>query len=572
MEAQLKTAPKPVSVTPSSRAPALSGILKRKCACGSSTSSLGGECSECMSEKHFQTKLSVGAINDPLEREADRVAAQVLAMPAHPAASGSSPRIQRCTGRAVGQADMVPVSVERVLAGPGSPLNPALRHDMEQRFGHDFSHVRIFAGAAAERSAAEVNAQAYTVGDRIVFGAGRFAPGSCEGQRLIAHELTHVVQQQGGQGAVQRVPAAGTPSAGVTISGVDIKSSDPDCQYQKGEVEKSRSAQGILNFDIERGEFLGIEPADAVVIADFRVDDGELRASTESLFRKYWLPTFDKSSMSSLEIIGFNDCVGWESRNQQLRQQRAQAVARLLPGIPAAAAPFGEYPVANSSERGRALNRSVIIKPKIKPSPPPPPRKREETITMQEPDTKNCSTEQRHQLSIAFPAAKLMAARALKEISSGNRGPVFTLLLERYFGPDALSHLPEIRAGFAKILANWTDWDSRFDCETQTEGACPNDDPHKVTLAYIKKKRRIFSPNQAFGTVHVCAEAFNTPGNMQQLSATVLHELSHRLDNTSDKKYCEEHVGWCSSLSAKAAIDNADSYAQFAREIFNARL
>jgi hypothetical protein len=59
---------------------------------------------------------------------------------------------------------------------------------------------------------------------------------------------------------------------------------------------------------------------------------------------------------------------------------------------------------------------------------------------------------------------------------------------------------------------------------------------------------------------------------MQQLSATVLHELSHRLDNTNDKKYCEEHAGWCSSLSAKAAIDNADSYAQFAREIFNARL
>jgi hypothetical protein len=549
-------------------------LLQRKCACGSPTASLTDECSGCKSNKRLQTKLAIGASNDLLEQEADRVADQVLSAPTNTSVGRAAPRIQRFADYGTGESSgTVPASIDRVLAGSGIPLEPALRQDMEQRFGHDFSKVRVHSDGAAERSAREVNAHAYAVGNDIVFGAGRFAPGTHQGQRLIAHELTHVVQQLGGPMAIQRAPAAGAPSTGVTISGVDIKSSDPDCQYQKGEAERSRSPQGILNFAIERAEFFGIEPADAVVIADFKVDDGELRPSTESLFRKYWLPTFDKASVSGLEIIGFNDCVGWESRNKKLREQRAQAVRRLLPGVPATAAPFSDYPVANSSERGRALNRSVIIKPKIKPPPPPPPpRKREATIKMEEPNTKNCSTEQRRQLSIAFPAAKLMAARSLREILSGNREPVFTLLLERYFGPDALAHLPEIRAGFAKILNDWTDWDSRFDCEAQTEGSCPNDDPHKITLAYIKKKRRIFSPNQAFGTVHVCAEAFNTPGNMQQLSATVLHELSHRLDNTNDKKYCEEHAGWCSSLSAKAAIDNADSYAQFAREIFNARL
>ena len=71
---------------------------------------------------------------------------------------------------------------------------------MEQRFGHDFSRVRVHSGAAAEQSARDVNANAYTVGHNIVFGAGRFAPGTHEGRRLIAHELTHVVQQSGANG------------------------------------------------------------------------------------------------------------------------------------------------------------------------------------------------------------------------------------------------------------------------------------------------------------------------------------------------------------------------------------
>lgn len=66
---------------------------------------------------------------------------------------------------------------------------------MEQRFGYDFSEVRVHTGAAAERSARDVNAHAYTVGHSMVFGAGRFSPGTREGRRLIAHEMTHVVQQ-----------------------------------------------------------------------------------------------------------------------------------------------------------------------------------------------------------------------------------------------------------------------------------------------------------------------------------------------------------------------------------------
>ena len=78
---------------------------------------------------------------------------------------------------------------------------------MEQRFSHDFSRVRIHSHTAAEQSAREVNAHAYTVGHNIVFASGQFAPGMHEGRRLIAHELAHVVQQSyslGGMTMMQR--------------------------------------------------------------------------------------------------------------------------------------------------------------------------------------------------------------------------------------------------------------------------------------------------------------------------------------------------------------------------------
>lgn len=170
------------------------GLLQRKCACGSSKSPLGEMCDECQS-RALQRKLSVGASNDPLELEADRIADRVMAMPVHPAAGATPLRIQRFTGRPSGQMEVAPASVDQVLASPGRPLEPALRQDMEQRFGHDFSRVRVHLGGAAEQSALEVNAHAYTVGQNIVFGTGRFIPETHEGRRLIAHELTHVVQQ-----------------------------------------------------------------------------------------------------------------------------------------------------------------------------------------------------------------------------------------------------------------------------------------------------------------------------------------------------------------------------------------
>jgi Domain of unknown function (DUF4157) len=182
---------------PLSFTPVLTGLLQRKCiSCGQHMIA-GGACTNCQQKRGLQRKLSIGASNDPLELEADRIADRVLATPTNTNIRKTPPHIQRFTGQTASQTDVAPASVDRVLSSPGSPLDTGLQQDMGQRFGHDFSHVRVHTGTAAEQSAREVSAYAYTVRQDIVFSNGRFAPGTHEGRRLIAHELTHVVQQSG---------------------------------------------------------------------------------------------------------------------------------------------------------------------------------------------------------------------------------------------------------------------------------------------------------------------------------------------------------------------------------------
>jgi len=152
----------------------------------------------------IQTKLNVNIPGDIYEQEADTVAEQVMSM-ATPLAS----QVQRQTAeekliqrKIIGdvQVQTAPPIVHEVLRSPGQPLDIATRAFMEPRFGCDFSRVRVHADSRADEqaaaSAAKMRAQAYTVGSHIVFGVGRYQPATSAGQRLIAHELAHVVQQR----------------------------------------------------------------------------------------------------------------------------------------------------------------------------------------------------------------------------------------------------------------------------------------------------------------------------------------------------------------------------------------
>ncbi|MBD0372210.1 MAG: DUF4157 domain-containing protein [Pyrinomonadaceae bacterium] len=207
-QAPLARVAQPKGKPPSQHA---SGILQRKCACGTHTLA-GGDCESCAQEKNklqrlplIQTKLKVGDSNDPLEQAADRIADEALADAPSSSIRSAPLNIQRYQGQAHTSSDVAPASVDNVLAGSGCPLDSALQQDMGQRFGYDFSRVRVHSDHTAHQSAREMNALAYTAGHNIVFGAGQFAPATPEGRHLIAHELAHVVQQSGAEriGAVQ---------------------------------------------------------------------------------------------------------------------------------------------------------------------------------------------------------------------------------------------------------------------------------------------------------------------------------------------------------------------------------
>ncbi|MGI5281994.1 DUF4157 domain-containing protein [Nonomuraea polychroma] len=102
-----------------------------------------------------------------------------------------------------------------VVESGGTPLDPGVRADMETRFGEDFSDVRLHTDAAAHDSAQAVNASAYTVGSHVVFQRDQYNPSSDAGRHLLAHELTHVLQQRSG-------PVDGTDTgAGVSVSHPD---------------------------------------------------------------------------------------------------------------------------------------------------------------------------------------------------------------------------------------------------------------------------------------------------------------------------------------------------------------
>ena len=99
--------------------------------------------------------------------------------------------------RGAGRAGPPSSRVHDVLRSPGRPLEPGVRTVMESRFKHDFAQVRVHADAQAAESARDIAASAYAVGDHVAFAAGRYAPGTRAGDRLLAHELAHVRQQGG---------------------------------------------------------------------------------------------------------------------------------------------------------------------------------------------------------------------------------------------------------------------------------------------------------------------------------------------------------------------------------------
>jgi hypothetical protein len=278
----------------------------------------------------LQRKLSIGATNDPLEVEADQMAEHVLSMPVQAPPShtssaqtlhrkcscqGSGSQCKDCEDEANGhklrrkESDKItpiaaPPIVHDVLRSPGQSLDATTRAYFEQRFGEDFSGVRVHYGSAAEQSAGDVNARAYTVGHDIVFGAGRFAPSTQEGRRLLAHELAHVVQQSDSQKSSQirgeKIPAL--PSISSAQNVVQRKclnalgSPNPDCV---------KSQQGVGGWQFQ-----------------FKVGCDELLPGEESKISKL-------KPGRKLNIHGFASREGEPGFNEELSCHRANVILAL---------------------------------------------------------------------------------------------------------------------------------------------------------------------------------------------------------------------------------------------------
>jgi outer membrane protein OmpA-like peptidoglycan-associated protein len=172
----------------------------------------------------IQPKLKVSQPGDVYEQEADRVAEQVMRMSVTNPITSTVPNKDELMGRKCSACEMkedeetknptisrkrssnaslevadeaATNEISNIRSSRGSSLDANTREFMESRFGYDFGNVRIHSGEREARSAESMNALAYTIGNDVVFRQGYYQPNTLEGRRLLAHELTHVVQQKG---------------------------------------------------------------------------------------------------------------------------------------------------------------------------------------------------------------------------------------------------------------------------------------------------------------------------------------------------------------------------------------
>jgi hypothetical protein len=232
----------------------------------------------------LQAKLTVGAVDDPLELEADAAADRVMRMADPQVSLSSAPALRRkcaaceeedglqreATGTGM-SGEAAPPIVDAVLRASGHALDPATQAFMAKGFGADFGDVRVHTDAQAAQSAAAVDARAYTVGRDVVFGAGQYAPGTPAGRHLLAHELAHVRQQGGTGRQVRRTPASKVSCANalpLRIPGqADV--TDPVGVITAAETRANQMMDDVINdLDFTRQQIIGGAPAGWPTISD----------------------------------------------------------------------------------------------------------------------------------------------------------------------------------------------------------------------------------------------------------------------------------------------------------------
>ena len=346
--------------------------VQRKCACGGSETSC--ECEQ--KGVPIQTKVKVGAANDPFEQEADRVAETVMRMPTNePVAAAADIRVQRtCSacehendkqaiirrhsiGRQGGDAEGL--SHGRLTQG-GSALSPGVRNFFESRFGRDFSSVRVHTGSESHALNTGLNSHAFTYGSHIWLANGNAAKPS----PLMAHELAHVVQQSG----LPTTKQAATYAA--QMRGTRRLSSRPTPAVQRQPAPPTRQltrAEEVRLSFTSPGEIAVVQNPLTVSLYNFAIDQPVLKEkhfiaiqTLASLIKQFPGGTLSASAKGHADSSGEDTINDPLSHNRALSVQQAFASAA---GVPVPISSCGEHcPVAsNDTVEGRSRNRRVDI-------------------------------------------------------------------------------------------------------------------------------------------------------------------------------------------------------------------
>jgi hypothetical protein len=270
---------------------------------------------------------------------------------------------------------------------------------MEAAFSADFSSVRVHTDSAADDAASTLNAHALTAGTDILFRSGAYNPGTQSGDRLLAHELAHVVQQRDGvahaaidggpSDPLERAADAAADSVARTVWSSRAVASAPQgsgpgvrrpgaavalqraaCEYEASEKAKAAAGGGLLAPAVTLLATIGSgynAAGNSVVVADFAPGSAVVRGSAAAELRGSWKGILERSTQS-YALLGFTDCVSGERADPRLRADRSHAVAALLPNTARRASVIGAAPAgdfllpANATPQDRATNRSVLIR------------------------------------------------------------------------------------------------------------------------------------------------------------------------------------------------------------------
>jgi outer membrane protein OmpA-like peptidoglycan-associated protein len=232
----------------------------------------------------------------------------------------------------------------------GQPLDPLTRAQMESRFEQDFSQVQIHTDSRAAASAKAMNALAYTVGQHIVFGAGQFAPETLTGQRLLAHELTHTLQQRqpglarsiasqqspahereatrSAEAALQGAPIGVNTAAPIGVARQPIPGSPIPDPPVPGSIDLTELASPMM------ARAIGSVTIDQFALGSATIPskrEGELRRTAKQIVK-----LLKRYPGSTIRVTGHTDTVGAPERNQALGLDRATAVQDILveEGVP----------------------------------------------------------------------------------------------------------------------------------------------------------------------------------------------------------------------------------------------